>query len=67
VSTTAISQTWRNDPSKGQRRTWQVQLTVTGTGVTADEIAAIEPIAAAIEGFAAVLTHPTDTGHQTDA
>ena len=55
MSTTAITQTWRNDPAKGQRRTWELQLTVTGDDLTGDEIAALEPVVVAIETFAALL------------
>ena len=55
MSTTAITQTWRNDPAKGQRRIWELQLTVGGVDLTGDEIAALEPVVAATETFADLL------------
>ena len=59
MSTTAITQTWRNEPANGQRRIWTVQLTVTGVDLTGDEIAALEPVVAAIETFAGLLPEAT--------
>jgi hypothetical protein len=59
VSTTTISQHWDNQPGQ---RTWHVTLAVSGDDLSGDEIAAIEPVAAAIETYAALLTQ-NDTDH----
>ncbi len=62
-STTTVSQTWRNEPRHGDRRTWQVNLQVTGVDLTADEIAAIQPVVEAVERFLDLLrSAATDDG-----
>ena len=58
MSVTTINQAWRNNPTKGQRRTFTVTLTVSGADLTADEIAALTSVVEAIETYVDLLADP---------
>lgn len=56
MSLSTISQRWSSDQDNPPwHRVWSVQLTVSAKDMTADEIAALEPVVAAIETYAALL------------